>query len=152
MPAEAGAGRSLSPLPGAFLDRLRGREEVLVSSRGRSGQGTVPMWFALVPPGYVYLLTQPFSLKAQRWLEDPWVRLQVRGDRSQQEGLVTEVGWEEASRHAELLVERFAMAGAATSEALQWMLQDGSRRLVKVGLPASPDSQTRDLVEGDNRG
>jgi hypothetical protein len=99
------------------------------------------MWFALVPPGYVYLLTQPFSLKAQRWLEDPWVRLQVRGDRSQQEGLVTEVGWEEASRHAELLVERFAMAGAATSEALQWMLQDGSRRLVKVGLPASPDSQ-----------
>jgi hypothetical protein len=151
-PAEAGAGRPLAPLPPAFLDRLRGLEELLVSSRDRSGRGTVPMWFAVVPPGYVYLLTQPFSLKAQRWLDDPWVRLQVPGDRVQQEGLVAEVGWEEASQHGELLTERFAMAGAATEEALRWMLQEGSRRLVKVGLAASPDSQAPVLVEGEDRG
>jgi hypothetical protein len=33
------------------------------------------------------------------------------------------------------------MAGAATAEALRWMLEDGSRRLLKVGLKAGIESE-----------
>jgi hypothetical protein len=99
------------------------------------------MWFAVVPPGYVYLLTPAISLKAERWRRDPWVRLQIPGTAVAQEGVVVEVGWEETAHHLELLTSRFAMAGAATGEALRWMLEDGSRLLLKVGLRPGAQSE-----------
>jgi hypothetical protein len=131
---EVGADLQIRPLPETFLDELADREELLVSSRDQAGRGAVRMWFAVVPPGYVYLLTPTISLKAERWLIDPWVRLQIPGTAAVQEGVVVQVEWEEGEHHVELLTKRFAMAGAATPEALRWMLEDGSRRLLKVGL------------------
>jgi hypothetical protein len=136
---EAGAYPQIRPLPQAFLEELADQEEVLVSSRDQAGRGTVRMWFAVVPPGYVYLLTPTISLKAERWLEDPWVRLQIPGTATAREGVAVPVEWEEA--HLELLTTHFAMAGAATAEALRWMLEDGSRRLLKVGLKAGIESE-----------
>ncbi|HUY24308.1 MAG TPA: hypothetical protein VMV09_03250 [Candidatus Saccharimonadales bacterium] len=134
MPAEqADADSALRPLPRAFLDQLANEEELLVSSRDHSGRGTVRMWFAVVPPGYVYLLTPTITLKAERWRHDPWVRFQIPGSEADQEGLAIEATWEEAEPHLDLLTGRFAMAGAATGEALRWMIEDGSRRLLKVG-------------------
>ena len=142
MPAEAAdADPQLQPLPKPFLDQLENQEELLVSSRDQAGRGTVHMWFAVVPPGYVYLLTPTISLKAERWLEDPWVRLQIPGTDAAEEGLVVKVDWGEAQHHLELLTSRFAMAGAATAEALRWMLEDGSRRLLKVGLKEGSESE-----------
>jgi hypothetical protein len=137
---EAGTEPQLKPLPQELLDLFASQEELLVSSRDDAGRGTVRMWFAVVPPGYVYLLTPTISLKAERWRLDPWVRLQIPGAAAAQEGVVVEVGWEEAKHHLELLTSRFAMAGAATAEALRWMLEDGSRRLLKVGLKVSARS------------
>ncbi|MGA8207884.1 MAG: hypothetical protein WB801_04960 [Candidatus Dormiibacterota bacterium] len=144
MPAEEGgaADLQLRPLPPAFLEQLTDQEELLVSSRDPGGRGTVRMWFAVIPPGYVYLLTPTISLKAERWRQDPWVRLRIPGTTAAQEGVVLEVGWEEAEHHLELLASRFAMAGAATGEALQWMLEEGSRRLLKVGLRMGAPSET----------
>lgn len=142
MPAEeADADSQLQPLPRAFLDQLANQEELLVSSRDPAGRGTVRMWFAVVPPGYVYLLTPAISLKAERWRQDPWVRFQIPGSGTDQEGVAVEAGWAEAEPHLELLTQRFAMAGAATGEALRWMLEDGSRRLLKVGVRGSAESE-----------
>lgn len=142
MPAEeADADLQLRPLPQAFLDELADQDELLVSSRDQAGRGTVRMWFAVVPPGYVYLLTPTISLKAERWLQDPWVRFQIPGTAAAQEGVVVKVGWEEAEHHLDLLTSHFAMAGAATAEALRWMLEDGSRRLLKVGLKVGAKSE-----------
>lgn len=133
MPAEAPHEVPLEPFSQGFLVQLTGHEELRVSSRDQAGQGTVRMWFAVVPPGYVFLLTQPFSRKAERWREDPWVRLEIPGSGVSQEGVVVEVGWDEATSHAQLLTTRFDMAGAATPEALRWMLQEGNRLLFKAG-------------------
>jgi hypothetical protein len=142
VPAEGEAANSqLQPLPRAFLDQLANQEELLVSSRDPASRGTVRMWFAVVPPGYVYLLTPTISIKAERWLHDPWVRFQVPGSRGGQEGVAAEATWEEAEPHLDLLTRRFAMAGAATGEALRWMIEDGSRRLLKVGLRAEAASE-----------
>lgn len=142
MPAEdADADSTLQPLPRAFLDQLANEEELLVSSRDPSGRGTVRMWFAVVPPGYVYLLTPTITLKAERWRYDPWVRFQIPGSGADQEGLAVEATWEEAEPHLDLLTRRFAMAGAATGEALHWMIKDGSRRLLKVGLRPDASSE-----------
>jgi hypothetical protein len=132
-------GAAPGPLPPAFLDLLTEQEELLVSSRDASGQGTVRMWFAVIPPGYIYLLTPTYTLKAERWLDDPWVRLRVPGTGNAQEGVVTPVGWEEAGRNIDLLTARFSMAGAVTGEALRWMLQDGSRQLLRVGVERDSD-------------
>jgi hypothetical protein len=100
------------------------------------------MWFAVVPPGYVYLLTPAITLKAERWRHDPWVRFQIPGSLSDQEGVAVEATWEEAAPHLDLLTSRFAMAGAATGEALRWMIEDGSRRLLKVGLGSGAGSES----------
>lgn len=140
MPAEAPGQLQIEPFPPPFLAQLAGPDELLVSSRDPAGRGTVRMWFAVVPPGYVFLLTQPYSRKVERWRQDPWVRLQIPGSRTVQEGIVVEVGWEEASLHSQLLTTRFDMAGAATPEALRWMLQDGSRLLFKAGLKPGASS------------
>ncbi|HVB13312.1 MAG TPA: hypothetical protein VNH38_00950 [Candidatus Dormibacteraeota bacterium] len=151
MPAEPDSGPLLLPLPADFLEQLEGQEELLVSSRDRFGQGSVRMWFAVVAPGFVYLLTQAFSLKAERWDEDPWVSLRVPGGDRWQEGIVAEVDWEEAEPQVPLLTSRFAMAGAVTPEALRWMLQDGSRRLLKAGL-APPRSERVGAVQPEHGG
>jgi hypothetical protein len=143
VPAEAArADPELRPLPKAFLDQLDNQEELLVSSRDQAGRGTVRMWFAVVPPGYVYLLTPAITLKAERWRHDPWVRFQIPGSLSDQEGVAVEATWEEAAPHLDLLTSRFAMAGAATGEALRWMIEDGSRRLLKVGLGSGAGSES----------
>lgn len=97
------------------------------------------MWFAVIPPGYIYLLTPTYTLKAERWRDDPWVRLRVPGTGAAHEGVVTPVGWEEAGRNIDLLTARFSMAGAVTGEALRWMLQDGSRQLLRVGVERDSD-------------
>jgi hypothetical protein len=142
-------GAADGPLPAAFLDLLTEQEELLVSSRDAAGQGTVRMWFAVIPPGYIYLLTPTYTLKAERWRDDPWVRLRVPGTGAAQEGVVTPVGWEEAGSNIDLLTARFSMAGAVTGEALRWMLQDGSRQLLRVGVER--DSDGVEPVQPDDR-
>lgn len=143
MPAEeVDTDPQLRPLPRAFLDQLANQEELLVSSRDPAGRGTVRMWFAVVPPGYVYLLTPTITLKAERWRHDPWVRFQIPGSGAAQEGVAVEATWEEADAHLDLLTRRFAMAGAATGEALHWMIEDGSRRLLKVGRGSDGASES----------
>ena len=132
MPADGSRKTVSGPLPHEFLELLDQEEELLVSSRDQSGQGTVRMWFAVIPPGYVYLLTPTYTRKAERWRDDPWVRLRVPGSDVFQEGVVVPVDWDEAETDIEVLTSRFSMAGAATGEALRWMLQDGSRKLLRV--------------------
>lgn len=126
----------MPPLPAPFLDSLRDRDEVLVTSRDpESGRrGTVPMWFTVVPPGVVYLLTHAFSRKAERWRRDPWVRLSVPGDGGVAvEGVVRFVtDREEVEAIAPLAVERWDMAGAATPEALHRLLEDGTHALLRI--------------------
>lgn len=126
------AGPLGSPLPQEFLNQLSNQEEVLVSSRDARGTGRVAMWFAISPRGYVYLLTPSFSLKAQRWQEDPWVRLTVPGGGPSQEGVVRRVGLAELEGDLALILSRFAMAGAVTAESLAWMLESGSHMLLRV--------------------
>ncbi|HUY55788.1 MAG TPA: hypothetical protein VMV23_11605 [Candidatus Nanopelagicaceae bacterium] len=128
----------LGPLPEAFLRQLDDQREILVTSRDPGGEGSVRMWFAAAPSGHVYLLTPAVSRKAQRWLDDPWVRLRVVGAGRggvHQEGVVELVASAGAWADRDLLVDRFRLAGAATPEALDWMLDSGSHLLLRVGLP-----------------
>jgi len=125
----------MPPLPSSFLDALRDHDEVLVTSRDpESGRrGTVPMWFAIAPPGVVYLLTFTYSRKAERWRRDPWVRLTVPAGGPSAEGVarfVLDRG--EVDEIAPLAVERWDMAGAATPEALHRLLDDGTHALLRV--------------------
>ncbi len=124
-----------SPTP-SFLGSLRARQTVVVSSRDPGGEGKVRMWFALADSGRIYLLTPSFSLKARRWAKDPWVRLRAGGEIF--EGRVEPVGPADFGPDQPLLLERFAMAGAVTGEALQWMLESGSHQLFQV-VGAPPD-------------
>lgn len=103
---------------------------MVVSSRDSSGEGSTRVWFALTPQGTLYLLTPSFSLKARRWESDPWVR--VRAGREAAEGTVEPVTMDDVRGDEPLLLERFALAGAATAEALAWMLDSGSHRLYRV--------------------
>lgn len=125
-------------LPAAFLDALRGSEEVLVTSRDpESGrQGTVRMWPAVAPHGVVYLLTFAFSRKVERWRADPWVRLRVPGGGESAEGIAELVADPaEIEAVTPLAVERWDMAGAATAEAFRRLLDDGTHVLVRVSAP-----------------
>jgi hypothetical protein len=117
-----------------LLDALCEEEEVLVTSRDHAGgkHGTVPMWFAVGPPGVVYLFTLAFSRKAQRWQRDPWVRLTAPGSGVAAEGVVRPVGSEELDAVAPLAVERWDMAGATTPEGLRRLVEDGSHLLLRV--------------------
>jgi hypothetical protein len=135
---EPGPDSVLLPLPAAFLHRLEGEEELLVSSRDPHGQGRVRMWFALSPAGHLYLLTPAISLKARRWQDDPWVQLTIPEGGGGQEGRLEPVGPEDAMKYAAIFTERFQMAGAVTPEALRWMLESGSHLLMRVGLPPAP--------------
>jgi hypothetical protein len=124
----------MNPLPAALLDALRDEEEVLVTSRdavtGR--HGTVPMWFAVGPPGVVYLFTLAYSRKAERWGRDPWVRLTAPGSGRSAEGVVQLVSEDEIDAVAPLAVERWDMAGATTTEALHRLIDEGSHVLLRV--------------------
>lgn len=95
------------------------------------------MWFAVGKQGTVYLLTPSHTVKAQRWADDPWVRLAAPGG-PEIEGEVQPVGAEELGDDAEVLVRRFALAGAATPEALKWMVESGSHRLYRVSGARRP--------------
>ena len=131
---------ALGPLPETFLRQLHDQHELLVTSRDPGGEGSVRMWFAAAPSGHVYLLTPSVSRKAQRWLDNPWVRLQVVGagrGAARQEGVVELVSSAGAWADRDLLVDRFRLAGAATPEALAWMLDSGSHLLLRVGLARS---------------
>ena len=103
---------------------------MVVSSRDSSGEGRARMWFALTAQGTLYLLTPSFSLKARRWESDPWVRL--RAGRETVEGTVEQLSLDDVRDDEPLLLERFGLAGAATREALAWMLDSGSHRLYRV--------------------
>jgi len=130
----------MRPLPAELVEALEHSDEVLVTSRDpESGRrGTVPMWFAVAPPGVVYLLTHAFSRKAERWRHDPWVRLAVPGTGVAAEGVVRFVDGEEVDRVAPLAVERWDMAGAATPEALHRLLDAGTHALLCVEAPPGP--------------
>ncbi|HZS15799.1 MAG TPA: hypothetical protein VFC09_14485 [Candidatus Dormibacteraeota bacterium] len=131
-----------TPLPAPLLDALREEDEVLVTSRDApSGrQGTVRMWFAVAPPGVVYLFTLAFSRKAERWRRDPWVRLTAPGSGVSAEGVAHRVGGEELAAVAALAVDRWDMAGATTPEALHRLVEEGSHLLLRVegGPPTAP--------------
>jgi len=128
---------TVRPLPAAFLDALQGQEEVLVSSREPGRTGTVPVWFAVGPPGVVYLFVESYSKKAVRWRRDPWVRLHVRGGPTV-EGLARVVEGEGLAAVAPLIVERWDMAGATTVEALHRMVDGGGRVVMRVEAAAPP--------------
>src|SRR5258708_22343412 len=104
----AESGSSMRPLPASLLDALRDEEEVLVTSRdARTGrQGTVPMWFAVGPPGVVYLFTLAYSRKAERWRRDPRVRLTTPGKGQSAEGGGHGLGAAEIDAVAPLAAER----------------------------------------------
>ena len=89
-------------------------------------------WFVAAPPGVVYLFGYSFSLRAQRWRSDPWVRLTVPGHGPSAEGSAHFVTGEELSAIAPLVVERWGMAGASTVEGLQRMVQNGTYVVVRV--------------------
>ena len=125
-------------MPAAFLEALRGHEEVLVSSREGATRGTVPVWYIVVPPGLVYLFTFGFSTKARRWRADPWVRLRVPGTSVSVEGVAHFVSPDELQADAELaerVVERWSMQGAPTVEGLRRTLREGVHALVRVEAP-----------------
>jgi len=122
------------PLPSSLLDALSGEDEVLVTSRDAASgrQGTVPMWFAIAPPGVVYLFTLAYSRKAERWRRDPWVKLTAPGSGVSAEGTVHVVGSGELEEVTPLAVERWDMAGATTAEALRRLIDEGSHLLLRV--------------------
>ncbi len=120
------------PLPQEFLRALEGHEEVLVSSREGAQRGTVPVWFVIAPPGVLYLFGLAYSLKAQRWRNDPWIRLMVPGTRTAAEGRAQFVEGAAIDAVAPLVVERWLMEGATTAEGLRRAIRDGSHVLVRV--------------------
>jgi hypothetical protein len=124
----------MHPLPAEFLDALGDEEEVLVSSRDLAAgrRGTVPVWFAVGPPGVVYLFGLAVSRKAERWRRDPWVRLTAPSSGLTAEGVVHFVGLDELDAVAPLVVERWDMAGATTPEALRRLVTEGSHVLLRV--------------------
>ena len=141
MDAPSQEGHIPRPLPAAFLEALRGHEEVLVSSREGPSRGTVPTWYIVGPPGVVYLFTFAFSTKARRWRADPWVRLRVPGTDVSVEGVARFVGSDELDLDptlAEQVVERWSMQGAPTVEGLRRTLREGMHALVRV--EAAPGS------------
>jgi hypothetical protein len=123
---------ALTPLPADFLKALEGREELLVSSRDERTVGTVPAWFAVGPPGVIYLFTLAHSRKAQRWRRDPWVRLRVPQTDIAAEGAVRVVDSNELDAIAPLIVERWDMAGATTVEAVHQLVHSGAYIVVVV--------------------
>lgn len=108
---------------------------IRVSSREGTRSGTVPMWFAVAPPGVIYLFAHTFSRKVERWRRDPWVRLRPEGGGPAAEGTVRFVDGPELDAVAELVVDRWAMAGATTVEALRRMVAEGSHAVLRVEAP-----------------
>ncbi|HEV7677653.1 MAG TPA: hypothetical protein VGQ42_03705 [Candidatus Dormibacteraeota bacterium] len=133
----------MQPLPAEFLDALRVEEEVLATSRdavaGR--QGTVPVWFAVGPPGVVYLFSLAFSRKVERWRRDPWVRLTAPSSGVTTEGVVHVVRLDELDGVAPLVVDRWDMAGATTPEALHRLVAEGSHVLLRVERGRGPGTE-----------
>lgn len=126
------------PLPPEFLRALQGHEEVLVTSREEARHGTVPVWFVVAPPGVLYLFGMAYSLKAQRWKKDPWVRLSVPGTRLTVEGRAQFVEGAAIDAVAPLIVDRWLLEGATTVEGLRRAIRDGSHVLVRVeGAPGA---------------
>jgi hypothetical protein len=123
----------VTPLPRAFLDALRGHQEVLVTSREDGVTGTVPVWYVVGSPGVVYLFSFSFSIKARRWRSDPWVRLRVPGSSAATEGVVHFVAEaDELDRIGAAIVERWSMQGAPTIDGLRRTLRDRVHVLVRV--------------------
>jgi hypothetical protein len=124
----------LTPLPAQFVEALRGREEVLVSSREGDRVGTVHAWFVLSAANAVYLFADAHSVRMRRWRLDPWVRLTLPGSQISTEGTVEIVPEAEIDAElGELVVERWGMWGAATPQGLRRMVRDGSSVLLRVG-------------------
>ncbi|HUY61826.1 MAG TPA: hypothetical protein VMW49_08110 [Candidatus Dormibacteraeota bacterium] len=127
------------PLPAEFLAALASHQTVRVTSRDGPVEGTVPVFFLVLPPGVLYLYTYAFSKKADRWRQDPWVRLTVPGGGPATEGSARFVEGADLDRVAEAVAEHWAMAGTPTVEALRGSLASGMHALVRVeGRPAAP--------------
>lgn len=113
----------------------------MVTSREEARHGTVPVWFVIAPPGVLYLFGMAYSLKAQRWRKDPWIRLSVPGTRVAAEGRVWFVEGLAIDAVAPLIVDRWLLEGATTAEGLRRAIRDGSHVLVRVeGAPEAPSS------------
>lgn len=125
----------MAPLPSAFLERLEGVEELMVSSREGSIEGSVLMWFQVAPDDRVLLFTSAFSLKARRWQADPWVRLRIPGTATAVEGTVHAVGADDVETVAPLVIARWADWGATHVESLRRMLLAGTHTLLRVEAP-----------------
>ncbi len=104
-----------------------------MTSREGSTERSVHVWFVVAPPGVIYLFGDPFSHRARRWRNDPWVRLRVPGGGASVESHVHFVRPAElTSELVEAIVERWGMWGAVTPEGLRRMLTDGAIALVRV--------------------
>jgi hypothetical protein len=123
----------LSP---AFIDALRGQEELIISSREDGRERSVRAWYVLTAPGTIYLFTYSFALRVARWRKDPWVRLAVPGGGPSMEGKVHFITVDELDDALiGRVVERWWMWGATTPEGLRRMLRDGSHVLLRVDPP-----------------
>ena len=122
-----------APLPAPFIEALRGRDELLVSSREGERVGRVRAWFVLSRAGVIYLFADAHSVRMRRWRADPWVRLALPGEGISAEGRVEPVAAAEIDPElGELVVERWGMWGAATPEGLRRMVRDGTHVLLRV--------------------
>jgi hypothetical protein len=140
----------MASLPAAFLEQLEGVEELMVSSREGSIEGSVLMWFKVAPQGRIFLFTSAFSLKARRWRADPWVRLRIPGTATAVEGTVHAVAAEAVETVAPLVIERWADWGATHVEGLRRMLLAGTHTLLRVEASdrPAPGVEARGRPEG----
>jgi hypothetical protein len=123
-------------LPPEFRKALDGADELLVSSREDGREGTVRVWFIVTADGDLYLFNYAFALRVSRWRNDPWVRLAIPGRAGSVEGRVTFIEPGEVDAAVEdLIVDRWGMWGATTSEGLRRMLRDRSHVLARVEVP-----------------
>lgn len=119
----------------AFCRALSGSEEVIVTSREDGRERSVRAWYAIEPPGVIYLFAQSFALRVARWREDPWVRLTVPGGGPAIEGVVHPVSESELSDSLiTLVMDRWWMWGATTPEGLRRMIRDQSNVLFRVDV------------------
>ncbi len=104
-----------------------------MTSREDATTGTVPTWFAIGPPGVVYLFGEARAVRTRRWRVDPWVRLTAPSSRATVEGTVTFVEeGPELDAIAPLVVEIWGMWGATTAEGLRRLIRDRRYVLVRV--------------------
>ena len=124
-------------LPASFRQALDDTEELIVTSREDGREGSVRAWYAVTAAGDLYLFNYAYAVRVQRWRRDPWVRLTIPGTDQSVEGTIHMVdpAAELSPEVTDLVVERWGMWGATTSQGLHRMLRDRSHVLVRVRVP-----------------